>query len=398
MKVVVVTPRFPYPMRDGLLIRMHNLLRQVSGKHEVTLASLASQPPTPAESEAVRGLVNDMVVFPRSRSVAREGINALLSLAGGRPFTIARYFSRELHGFLSEADEAGTFDVAHFHTIHMGQYAGLMRRTRTLLDTPDVVSEIWKLGRDTLRNPLMWVAVHTQYRAVLRYEPWVYRQADLVAAVSEQDRSEIARVVGEDRTRLVPNGVDTEIVRPLAEPVEPESMVFVGNMQWPPNADGADWFCREVLPLILKQHPKAKLYLVGHSPGAALQKLAGESVVVTGTVPDVRPYVARGAVSVVPLRVGGGTRLKILEAMALARPVVSTSLGCQGLSASDGENIAIADAPDAFARAVGSLFSSESERRRLGLAGREFVAANYDWKAIGAQLSSIYAELMLSRA
>ncbi len=398
MKVVVVTPRFPYPLRDGLLIRMYNLLKQVSGKHAVTLVSLASPLPLPGETDAVRSLVSDLVVFPRPRSLPREGINAALSLVGGRPFTIARYFSRDLARFLSEADEGGTFDVAHFHTIHMGQYAGIMKRTPTLLDTPDVVSEIWKLGRDTRRNPLTRLAVHTQYRAVLRYEPWVCRQADLVATVSEQDRSQVARVVGKDRARLVPNGVDTELIQPRQEDVETDSMVFVGNMQWPPNADGVEWFCREVLPVILRQHPKAKLYLVGHSPGPALQRLAGKSVVVTGTVPDVRPYVARAAVSVVPLRVGGGTRLKILEAMALARPVVSTSLGCQGLSATDGQNISIADTPDAFARSVGELLSSEEEGTRLGRAGREFVVANYDWKAIGAQLSSIYAELKPSRA
>jgi glycosyltransferase involved in cell wall biosynthesis len=186
---------------------------------------------------------------------------------------------------------------------------------------------------------------------------------------------------------VVPTGVDTAYFAEVGGPARPRHMVFTGSMDWLPNEDGMVYFVRDVLPLIRRHEPTATLSIVGRAPTPAIARLASEEgVEVTGRVDDVRPHMAAGAVYIVPLRIGGGTRLKIFEAMAMGKPVVSTTIGAEGLPVTPGADVVIADTAETFADAVVRLFRDDAERRRIGAAAKRLVAERYDWSAVFGHL------------
>jgi glycosyltransferase involved in cell wall biosynthesis len=194
---------------------------------------------------------------------------------------------------------------------------------------------------------------------------------------------------------VIPNGVDTaHFSRPTDYPEDPNSLVFTATMNYGPNAEAALFFVRAIWPLIRAQLPEANLKIVGHGPPPEVWQLNNESgITVTGTVPEVRPYLASAQVVIVPLRVGGGTRLKIVEALSMERAVVTTSLGCEGLGAEDGRHLVVANEPAEFARRVVTLLREPARRAALGRAGRQFVQERYDWRAIGGDLRAALVRL-----
>jgi glycosyltransferase involved in cell wall biosynthesis len=198
---------------------------------------------------------------------------------------------------------------------------------------------------------------------------------------------------------VVPTGVDTAYFAPRTAVVRPRHLVFTGSMDWLPNEDGVQHFVRDVLPLVRRAEPSTTLSIVGRAPTPAVQRLADEyGVQVTGRVDDVRPYMAEAAVYVVPLRIGGGTRLKIFEAMAMGKAIVSTTIGAEGLPVDPGLHLAIADDAPSFARAVIHLLQNQTERARLGDAARHLVLERYDWAAVAGHLETALAAAARRRA
>lgn len=235
-----------------------------------------------------------------------------------------------------------------------------------------------------------------EWRKMRRFEARATARAHLTLAVSEADRAALDGLAPQARVRAIPTGVDTEYFAPRAEPETPAGLVFTGAMDWYPNEDGIVHFLDSVLPAIRREVPGASLTVVGRNPTARLVEAGARAGVrVTGTVDDVRPFVAEGAVYVVPLRVGGGTRLKIFEALAMGKAVVSTSIGAEGLPLEPGTHYIQADDPADFARAVVELLGQPERRRRLGAAGRALVEKRYSWaevaRAIEAHLQDIVA-------
>jgi polysaccharide biosynthesis protein PslH len=234
-----------------------------------------------------------------------------------------------------------------------------------------------------------------QWRKLARYERRALRDCDGVFVVSHEDRAALARLDPWVRSFVVPNGVDCAYFKPFAATTTASTLVFTATMDYRPNVDAARWFVRDVLPQIKARHPEVQLRLVGRAPTAEVLALADDSLVtVTGEVADVRPEVARAAVYVVPMRIGGGVRLKLLEALAMQAPVVSTCLGAEGVEGlRDGEHCLLADGADAFARAVIRLLDDPALAQRLGKAGRRLVTQGYDWSAIVPRAEAAYAKL-----
>jgi glycosyltransferase involved in cell wall biosynthesis len=231
-------------------------------------------------------------------------------------------------------------------------------------------------------------------RALLEIEAWKVRQAerractaaDLVVAVSEDDRRRLQALAPQSRCVAIPTGVDTAYFHPSATPEVANRLVFTGSMDWFPNEDAISYFIDAILPRIRTEVPGVTLSVVGRNPSAALRAAAaGAGVVVTGTVDDVRPYVDEAALYVVPLRAGGGTRLKIFEALAMGKAVVSTTVGAEGLAVSPGRDLAIADRPDEFARTVIGLLRDPERRQTLGRAGRQLVQRRYSWEQVSSE-------------
>jgi glycosyltransferase involved in cell wall biosynthesis len=218
-------------------------------------------------------------------------------------------------------------------------------------------------------------------------------RATHVLTVSDTDTAMFARDIDRAKITTIPTGVDIRYFRPMnpSSNEEPGSLVFTGSMDWMPNVDGIAYFVEQILPLIRKQHPHAKLWVVGRKPERTIRAMAERdpSIQVTGTVEDIRPYIAKGAVYIVPLRVGSGTRLKIFEAMAMGKAVVSTTIGAEGLPVTSGLDIVLADEPHHFADAVCRLLESAQERRRIGETARALVEEKYSWEVVAKQVESV---------
>jgi glycosyltransferase involved in cell wall biosynthesis len=247
-----------------------------------------------------------------------------------------------------------------------------------------------------------------QWRKLATYEQRLLRRYDRVLAVSEHDRRALRKLVSNARIAIVPNGVDTDYFSPQFEAVPDEdtpdrdteqptgsTILFTGSLDFRPNIDAVLWFSRMVLPLIREHRPEARFLVVGRQPAPAVQALHNnQSIIVRPDVADVRPSIAAADVYVVPMRMGGGVRLKLLEALAMQAPVVSTKMGAEGVqNLDDHEHLLLADTPSAFAAATLRLLDDPALGKRLGSAGRELVAAYYDWREIVPQLEQVYCSL-----
>jgi glycosyltransferase involved in cell wall biosynthesis len=300
------------------------------------------------------------------------------------------------------------FDIVQIEGIELAPYLDVIDEVWPTSDRPDRPLIVFDdhnceyvLQRRTfltdLYAPARWPGAaysFVQWRRLLRYESRVCRRADRVLAVSEADARALARLVPGLDVTVVPNGIDTRayVPKPVESQAARHSLVFTGTMDFRPNVDAVLWFVKEVGPLIRAEVPDFHFFVVGQRPHRRLEPLRGDqSVTVTGWVEDVRPYIAGAAVYVAPLRMGGGTRLKLLEAMAMSKPVVATPLGAEGYPVADGRELVLADTPTEFARAVIALLHSPARRTELGQNARAFVERRYDWRVIVPCVERVYA-------
>jgi glycosyltransferase involved in cell wall biosynthesis len=246
------------------------------------------------------------------------------------------------------------------------------------------------------RNPLRKFIFGSEWRKTRTIEAKVCRSFDHVIAVSPEDQRVLQQEFGIEDVSILPAGVDTDFFCPTEDQSDPGRIVFVGSMDWDPNEDGVLWFMREIYPRIRREAPGARFTIVGRSPSSRLCAIAGreQGIEITGRVPDVRSYVSRSEVVVVPLRVGGGTRIKIPEAMAMGKAVVSTPIGAEGLSFKAGQEICIAESPDQFAQAVVQLLKNASFRMSIGTAARE-AAVRHSWIHVVSRLENILQRVTL---
>jgi glycosyltransferase involved in cell wall biosynthesis len=270
----------------------------------------------------------------------------------------------------------------------------------TLLFTHNVESRISArhatFARD-LRSRVLWT---WQNLLMSRYEARMARRFDRVVAVSESDRAEFEQRFGLENVRAIPTGVDPEEFAPRSDPAEQDHVVFCGSMDWSPNQDAVAWFLAEAWPEIRRRRPAARFSIVGRNPPPDLEALvaATPGATLTGRVDDVRPWLARAACVVVPLRIGGGTRIKIYEALAMARPVVSTPVGAEGLPLAPGEHYVAAETGEAFGAGVAECLSDPGRAERMGERGRAFVASRFGWSAVADVFAAIGAEAVEARS
>jgi len=269
----------------------------------------------------------------------------------------------------------------------------------TILFEHNVEHMIWKRLHDVERGLLRRALLTIEWRKMRRYEAWACRRAHLTVAVSEADRARLSACSPHADIRAIPTGVDTTYFQPNGTVEKPGALVFTGSMDWYPNEDAILHFISSALPEVRRHVPGVTLAVVGRNPSARLKEAgAAVGVRVTGTVADVRPHIAEAAVYVVPLRVGGGTRLKIFEALAMGKAVVATTVGAEGLPIVPGEHYVRADEPGEFARAVVELLGRPERRRALGSAGRSLVETRYSWAQIGRQFESLCEEVAATHA
>jgi sugar transferase (PEP-CTERM/EpsH1 system associated) len=378
------------------------MILNLAPRHEIHLLSFVNSPDDVERAAPLRQYCRTIEVVPVPR---RSSLKRLLTtLFSPLPDMALRLPSAEFRHRLAARLEEQHFDVVQVESIEMAPYAmgdaGWEADDRPLWVFDDYNAEYVLQQRafeTDIRHPRRWIGAlysFIQWQKLRRYEAAVCQRVDRVIAVSEADKEILQKLAPGTEIAVIPNGVDTRVYDPgqtYSLVLGPHSIVFTGKMDFRPNIDAVLWFCHQVLPLIKTQVPDVHLYIVGQKPPQRLRPLAEDpAVTLTGYVDDVKPYIAGAGVYAVPLRIGGGTRLKIMEAMALGKAIVSTSLGCEGYPLTSGRELVIADTPQQFAHIMSELLGDARRREELGRAGRRFVEERYDWRAIVPRLERIY--------
>jgi len=392
MKLLWLNAGLLLPLDKGGKLRTWHLMRHLARRHHITFLSFADPDTSAADRAGMSEVCRELITIPR-REVPKGSpgfvLDAASYVARRLPYAVGKYRSAELQRRLNQLLATGGFDLVVCDFLAPVANVPEHLPCPSVLFTHNVEAEIWRRHAETARSPLRKALLRSQWRKTVQFERDAVRRFDLVLAVSDTDRRTLLNAYGPLRqpVHVVPTGVDTAYFAQVSATVRPRHLVFTGSMDWLPNEDGMLYFVHEVLPLIRRDEPSATLSIVGRAPTPAIVKLGSEyGVEVTGRVDDVRPHMAAAAIYVVPLRIGGGTRLKIFEAMAMGKPVVSTTIGAEGLPVRAGIDVLIADSAAAFAGSVVRLFRSEGERTRVGEAGRRLVAEHYDWSAVFGHL------------
>jgi sugar transferase (PEP-CTERM/EpsH1 system associated) len=400
MNVLFLTQVLPYPPDSGGKIKAYNLIRYLAQRHTVALASFIRLDRDEEYLPHLEPYCRRIETVMLDRSRFRDGIALARSLLTGRPFLIERDRSSEMQALVKQLVAEERPDILHVVQLNMAQYALGITDIPRVLDQENAVSTIvkrlYRLEKPGLRK---WLA-YLEWRRMEKYEGGICQEFNHVLAVSEEDRIILERLTdGRPNVTVVPIGIDCETLHPISREPMAKGILCLGTMFWLPNVDGVLWFAKEVLPLVRREISGGKFYVVGKNPQReirALQSASGnpaEAVVVTGYVKDPTPYFAKSAVFVVPLRAGGGMRVKILDAWARGIPIVSTSIGCEGIEVRDGENILVADAPQDFARAVVRVIQDRELARALAANGRKWVEQHYDWRQVYRMWDQVYAGL-----
>ncbi len=397
MRVLVVDEEVPWPLDSGKKIRTFNLLKHLACRHEIHYlcrrheghAAPDIQPLTQAGIQCT--VVPDPI--PAKSGIKFYGL-LLANIFSPLPYSVTSHQSRQLVEQIRQAVHRHQFDLIHCEwTPYFANLLAINHLPRVVV-AHNVESTIWRRNFELETNPARKAYIYLQWKKMRRFERDAFKAASGVVVVSPQDGEVVSSWRGrKDGVTLVENGVDVDYFSPQGTAPEQGSVVFTGSLDWRPNVDAMNFFLDEVWPRIVAQSPGSRMTIVGRNPMQNLRDRVRNqpSVVLTGTVDDVRPYMDRAAVYVVPLRIGGGSRLKILEAFAMKKPVVSTTVGAEGLRVENGREICIADGPEAIAKAVLHLFNHPEMGRELGRAGRQLVESSYRWEVLAQGLESAWA-------
>lgn len=397
-KLLFLGQNLPYPPDGGALIRTYHTLRILCEEYEVNALLLyrASRRRTPGAVEDglrhLRGMTASVNAFPIPQESSRLRLLAdhLLSLLTSSVYTRWAYSSRPFRRELRRLLKNHTFDLIHADSLDLVAYFPDLPHPLVVAHH-NVESQLLE-RRSKVEGGLRGRYIRWQAELVRRTEARWCPAVDLNLVVSEEDLEQLGRISPKANFLVVPNGVDTDFFFP-EDGGEKSGVVFLGGATWFPNLDGMEWFASEILPLIRKERPQEKVVWIGRMDEEQRSHFEALGIEVTGYVEDIRPVVEHAACSVVPLRVGGGTRLKILDAWAMGKAVVSTPQGCEGLGATDGEDMLIATDAPSFAQAVIRVLEDEALRDKLGRAGRAMAVERFDWRAIGKVIHEHYRRL-----
>lgn len=397
MKILWVKSDFLHPTTKGGHIRTLEMLRWLHRWHEIHYVAFDENGKN--EEGVRRSGEYATKAYPVRWAVSEKGsvrfvVDVLANVFSTEPIHLTRPRSGAMRQVLRDLMGREKFDVlvCDFLTPCLN----LPEPEQWVLFQHNVETMIWRRHAERVKNPLARWYYGLQAARLERAEGQFCRQVRRVIAVSEVDAGMFRKDFGVQRVTPIATGVDVDYFTPSGASERPVELVFVGSMDWSPNEDGILWFVKDVLPLIWQEKADCRLRIVGRSPTEAIRRLAAEDtrIEVTGTVPDVRPHLWSSKVSIVPLRIGGGTRLKIYESMAAKVPVVSTAIGAEGLDVKDGENIRLADAAEDFAAGCVELLSQEERHRELAEYGWRLVKERFSWEHVARDFEAILCESM----
>lgn len=405
MNILFVAPRIPYPLNTGAKIRTFNLLRQahINGNNVTMLSFLYQTEEKEYLKKIAEAGIKTETIPGKDKITLRT---ALVSLLKREPVAIVKYYNKTMAETIARLIKNSAIDLVHFDHIHMGQYARFCSNIPAVIDEHNVESLILKRLCKVENNFFKKLAIFDQFIKMAALEKKICCDPkNRVFVVSEEDKKNLEQLCkNQVKAEVIPNGVDTEFFKSTYHqgevPIEEDALVFLGSMDWLPNEDAVEYFYKDILPLVWLKKPDLKFYILGKKPSLNIQKLGriDSRIIVTGSLEDIRPVISKTKVFVVPLRIGGGTRLKILDALAMGKAVISTSIGAEGIAVENGKHLLIADTAGEFAEKIIMLLENNLLRRKLEEEGRKLVVKNYDWQIIGKKLDSAYQEIASSGA
>jgi len=401
-RVLFLTQVLPYPLNTGARVRQYYVLRYLSQKHEVTLVSFVRADDQLEHIAHLKTFCRAVHYVPMIRSRWRDGQAAVKGLATRKPIVIARDEIKSMQRLLARLLASEHFDVIHADQVSMAQYGLTGHGPRRVLDLHNAMYLVTQRLADHEPNLPRRLVAQRETRALADYEARLCAQYDQVVFVTEEDRRAIETQttrlnlpIPPDRFTIIPICSDPSSKLPVKPVPQPHRVTALGVMFWPPNAEGVLWFAQEAWPTVRAEFPNAHLTIVGKNPPQSLLDLNGvENVEVTGYVPDLDQLLAETAAFIVPLRAGGGMRVKILDTWCWGLPIVSTSIGAEGILVRDGENILIADSAEALSRAVQRILREPSLAQVLRENGRHWVEEKYDWRQVYAAWDTVYARIL----
>jgi glycosyltransferase involved in cell wall biosynthesis len=418
MHILFLTQIVPYPPDAGPKVKTWHVLRYLIERgHRVTLVSFVRQEET-AHVDVLRQLCHAVHTIPIHRSRPADLFYWLRSHLTGRPFLIERDDIGAMHEVVQQILSMEAIDAIHADQLTMTQFALRAREEQGVLRPKgrngsdhrgpslifDAHNAVWTIMERMRQNSprLLQPILGLEARRMKRYEGHIVREFDHTLAVTEIDRSALLQAAASKSNgskpalpdiHIIPIAVDTRSLQSMSRESGSVNILTMGTLHYPPNADGIRWFMGEVFPLIREHVPEAALTIIGKNPPKDFLERASRDpqfVKVTGYVPDLTPYLEQAAIMVVPVRAGGGMRVRILEAFAQAIPVVTTTIGLEGIDARPGEDVLVADTPAGFAAAVVRLLQDESLQSRLAANGRRLAEQRYDWKVVLKAMDTIY--------
>jgi glycosyltransferase involved in cell wall biosynthesis len=373
-------------------------MQRIAKQNEVSLATFVETPEEAASVRHLREFCQCVETVNLQRHHAISHLPGLLRYAlAGKPFEHKFYYSKELVQKIRNLASTIDFDIVQIEKEWMAQYLETLpagARCKSIFMSHNFTSDQYKLIFRIEHRPVMKMRALLYSWMERAWEQHYLERFDRCTTVSEADRRLYLKASPRLQIDVIPNGVDTQMYRPLPQEDTFPSLLFIGNMGYPPCADAALYFCHKILPLIQRTVAELDVWIVGRDPSSKIMQLASDKVHVTGRVDDIIPYYRRSTISIVPLRAGGGTRLKILEAMALGRAVVTTRIGCEGLDVVGGEHLLVADNPQDFADCTIRLLRDKAFYKRIATSARELVASRYDWDEIARKLQKIYTQIV----
>jgi polysaccharide biosynthesis protein PslH len=399
MRILWVKANKILPVHSGGDIRSFNILRQLAKQEEVTFLSYYDGPKDSHYEAGLREKLPGAISVSTGRvegSTAARGFDYLLRLADPAPYAVSRFASARVKDALGRCLESPGPDVVVCDFLDAAVNFPDSLPVPSVLFQHNVESEIWRRHATNGSSGAKKLMYRMEFSKMLRYEQQMVKKFDHVIAVSDHDKKLMSAWVDAERITVVPTGVDTEEFSPAppsGESLEENQLViFVGAMDWEPNVDAVKYFCADIWPRVLARLPAGKFRIVGRNPDRRVLGLACDSVEITGRVPSVVEHLREARVVVVPVRIGGGTRLKIYEAMGVGKAVVSTTVGAEGLDVHHGKDMILADSPESFADSVVSLLTDEELRRRQGQAARE-LATKYGWPTIAKEFGEVLGKV-----
>jgi sugar transferase (PEP-CTERM/EpsH1 system associated) len=393
LKILFICHRFPYPPKRGGKIRPFNIIKHLSGQgHDVTVASLVRSNEEAREGEDIQNYCASYImqrvgsVAATSRMVAR--------LPSSLPSSMGYFYSPRLKARIDAVLGDVSFNLILVHCAFVAQYVDGVHRIPKILDFGDMDSQKWLDYSRTRRFPLS-IGYYVEGVKLRRMERIFAKRFDYCTCTTRAELETLESYHAGARTDWFPNGVDSADFHPTEKPYDRDSICFVGRMDYYPNKQAMFFFCAHVLPLLRALRPEIKLLIVGADPSRAVSRLGRlPGVTVTGSVPDVRPFVHQSALTVAPLKIARGTQNKILESMAMGVPVVASDEASRGVDAVPGEHLLTASSPEGYRDAILSLMENPPLRARFSHAGRERVLARHSWWSSLRRLDALIVECM----